>query len=292
MVLRVGLPLVGGRVPEAAKSLGVPVLVSANALAVYQQIREPSGRRTRGPWSRWRTAPDLDGMDVALDSAGFVAWSRYGGFPWTVRDYLRLVTSRPWTWWAQMDACCEPEVASSPDVVRYRQAVTARLLHECRREAARVGAPPPMPVLQGWTPEDYVRYARSVDLRGATTIGVGSMCRRQVRGPNGLVAVVDALDAVLPSGAGLHLFGVKSQGLAALHSHPRVASADSMAWDYDARRVGREAGGTSMDVRTESMARWYRRQAEHADLLTVDAAAVPRRAVRRQATNEWQLRLW
>lgn len=52
-------------------------------------------------------------MDVALDSAGFVAWAHYGDFPWTVEQYVALAASRPWAWWASMDACCEPEVAGS-----------------------------------------------------------------------------------------------------------------------------------------------------------------------------------
>lgn len=62
-VLRLGLPLVGGQLPAAARAIGAPVLVSANALAVYDEDRE---------FVRFRTCPDLDGMDVALDSAGSV----------------------------------------------------------------------------------------------------------------------------------------------------------------------------------------------------------------------------
>jgi hypothetical protein len=231
--------------------MGVPALVSANALAVYDAERE---------FKRWRTAPDLDGLDVALDSAGFVAWAHYGGFPWTVEAYVRLASSRPWAWWAQMDACCEPEVAKSRDAVRFRQSETVRLLAECRRAARNAGLSAPLPVLQGWRASDYVWHAEMVTLDGAELVGVGSMCRRGVHGPDGLVAVVDALDAVLPKGVGLHLFGVKSDGLEALACHPRVVSVDSMAWDVEARRVGREGDGCTMDVRCAAMERWHARQ--------------------------------
>lgn len=253
VLLRVGLPLVGGQLPAAARAVGAPVLVSANALAVYDKWRE---------WHRWRAAPDLDGMDVALDSAGFVAWSRYGAFPWTVEAYVRLASSRPWTWWAQMDACCEPEIAASRAAVRMRQAETIRLLHECRREAARAGVAGPVPVLQGWRASDYAWHVGQLDLHEDRLVGVGSMCRRHVWGPDGVLAVVDALDRVLPRQVRLHLFGVKSDGLEVLARHPRIASVDSMAWDVDARSIGRSAGGTTMAVRTDAMHRWYARQSK------------------------------
>src|SRR3546814_1568939 len=61
-------------------------------------------------------------------------------------------------------------------------------------------------------------------------IGVGSMCRREVSGPEGLIAVFDHLDRILPKGVMLHGFGVKGTAL----SHPkgiehRIASIDSQA---------------------------------------------------------------
>ena len=247
--LRIGLPLVGGALPAAARAIGCATLVSANALAVYDADRD---------FVRFRSCPDLDGMDVALDSAGFVAWAHYGAFPWTVEAYVALAASRPWAWWAQMDACCEPEIARSRTAVRMRQAETIRLLAECQREAERVGAPPPMPVLQGWRASDYVWHAKQLALEGVELVGVGSMCRRNVWGPDGLVAVVEALDAVLPPCVKLHLFGVKSDGLELLAGHPRVASVDSMAWDVEARRIGRAgADGCTMAVRTTAMRRWH-----------------------------------
>lgn len=287
--IRIGLPLVGGALPAAARELGAPGLVSANALAVYA-VEDDGGayearvatfspelraKHEASPipkvrdFARFRTSPDLDGLDVALDSAGFVAWAHYGGFPWTVEAYVALAASRPWSWWAQMDACCEAEIAGSRAAVRLRQAETIRLLGECRRVAAYMGAPAPMPVLQGFRASDYVWHLAQIDLDGATLVGVGSMCRRDVWGPDGLIGVVDALDRVLPAGVRLHLFGVKSEGLAQLAAHPRVASIDSMAWDVDARATGRKAAsGVTMEVRAAAMRRWYERQSSRAATAT------------------------
>jgi hypothetical protein len=240
------------------------VLVSANAMARYRSTTNPGPRAVLGgtgyrEFAGFRlSAPDLDGMDVALDSAGFVAWARYGAFPWTVADYVGLAASRQWAWWAQMDACCEHEIAGNRGMVRLRQAETIRLLSECQREAKARGIQAPVPVLQGRTPADYVWHASQIDLTGCALVGVGSMCRRNTYGPEGLIAVVEALDEVLPPECKLHLFGVKSEGLAVLSAHPRVASIDSLAWDLAARFE--TPTGRTMQVRTDAMRRWYASQ--------------------------------
>lgn len=254
-LVRLGLPLVGGALPAAARALGAAVLVSANALARYR------GRGDDRAFAGFRLqAPDLDGMDVALDSAGFVAHVHYGGFPWRVEDYVELAGARSWSWWAQMDACCEQEIARDRGMVRLRQAETIRLLGACQSLARRAGIAPPVPVLQGRAPADYVWHAAQLWLADVQLVGVGSMCRRPVHGAEGLLAVVDALDRELPHACRLHLFGVKSAGVAALASHPRVASIDSMAWDVEARAVGRASGGATMAVRSAEMRRWYLQQ--------------------------------
>jgi len=262
-LIRLGLPLVGGALPAAARELGAAVLVSANALARYRYTDQPGRRAVLGAdgyraFAGFRLdAPDLDGLDVALDSAGFVAWVHYGAFPWTVDDYVQLATSRRWAWWAQMDACCEAEIAGNRDTVRIRQAETIRLLGECQRAAKRLGIPAPVPVLQGRTPADYAWHAEQIgsDLDDVDLVGVGSMCRRQTYGPEGLIAVVEELDRILPGRVKLHVFGVKSEGLAVLAAHPRLASVDSMAWDVAARAEART--GRTMNIRAASMRRWY-----------------------------------
>ena len=47
-------------------------------------------------------------------------------------------------------------------------------------------------------------------------VGVGSVCRRHLHGPDGLIAIMGALDRVLPSGTVVHLFGAKGNALPAL----------------------------------------------------------------------------
>ena len=52
-----------------------------------------------------------------------------------------------------------------------------------------------MPVLQGRTPSDYIRCLDALEglMLPGTVVGVGSMCRRPIHGPEGLIAVVERL---------------------------------------------------------------------------------------------------
>lgn len=255
--VRVGVPLTGGRLVAAARERRYPVLFSANAFARTY----PKGHEREGFFKGF-SKPDLtqfDGLDAALDSAGFVAAVKYGDYRWTVEDYLDLVASFSWSWWAAMDYCCEPAVAADRPLRLLRLAGTARMLGQCRAEASRRGLPPPMPVLQGWTPAEYVACAEWLPLiEWPTLVGIGSVCRRQVNGPDGILAILEAVDAVLPSHCKVHLFGVKSTVLDLIAHHPRVASVDSMAWDVAARAERRT--GRDMDFRIGHMEAWTNKQ--------------------------------
>lgn len=247
MIVRLGIPASFRRFSAAAVELRAPILISANALRRNGRFRFPPS--------------DLfSGADTALDSAGFVAMTRYGGFPWSVSEYVQLAGSYPWAWWAAMDYCCEPQIAADAIEVRRRQVLTVKMLRECEAEARACGVKLPMPVLQGWRPEDYDRCAEMIgDL--PSLIGVGSMCRRNVNGALGLIAVVNRLDIVLPRHVTLHLFGVKGTGVEALRGHPRIASVDSMAWDFAARREkARNGAQYTIEYRSSYMRRWFQDQ--------------------------------
>ena len=249
-MLRVGIPQVGGRLVQAAREAGYPVLFSANAFMVRNEYGEVVRVRKPDP-------TQFAGMDVALDSAGYVAMSKYRGFPWTPNQYLDLVESWPWTWWASMDQCVEPEVAGCPLSIYMRMAETCRMYGELRSMARDRGLKDPMPVLQGWEVDHYKWCLDRMPLiEWPDLIGVGSMCRRQVHGPNGLLAVVEAMDRELPKHVKLHLFGIKGTSLSYLSEHPRVRSTDSQAWDFAARRL--KPTGRTADYRIEVMHDWAR----------------------------------
>ena len=94
---------------------------------------------------------------------------------------------------------------------------------------------PVIPVVQGWHLADYLACvelyrAAGVDLARVPLTGLGSVCRRQ---STGQIAVIVTTLAAL--GLRLHGFGIKTTGLH-LYGH-LLASADSMAWSYAARRA-------------------------------------------------------
>lgn len=260
-----GLPaLAEGALWATARRLGAPALVSANALSLWTPRDRRGLRRWRG-FDRSRLHLVAE-HPVALDSGGFVAAVRYRGFPWTVRAYLDLCAAAPWAWFASMDLCVEPEVAADRDEVLDRISGTVRLNRDCLREARLRGiADRFVPVIQGWRVDDYLRCLDLMpDLDEFPIVGVGSMCRRHVEGPTGVLQVVHELDQALgDSPARLHLFGLKSQGMEAVRAHPRVWGFDSQAYGVAARQDARKARASKSNAYLAAvMERWCERQRE------------------------------
>lgn len=295
----IGLPSSGaGPLAEAAAVEGGAVLVSAGSA-----WRAPGGRNRAGFGPIGRAAYSLG---ASLDSAGFTAM-RQGGYRWTVAEYVAFVVTNsgdsskpfPWRWWSAMDYCCEPEIAGDRAEIERRIALTVasygetlEALESWRREGVS-DVPDPLPILQGRTPADYVACARAlateIDRVHPCTcpsgdedcaaewhraraglpelVGLGSVCRRDVHGPDGLLALLEVLDAELPAGVRLHLFGVKGNAIPHLGGYlDRIASIDSMAWDTAARREaqklrqdGAEVANT-VERRATHLTAWSRRQ--------------------------------
>lgn len=246
----VGLPhLSEGPILQRARALRTTALISANGLSRW------SRKHGLHKWIGWRTGQLRNATGLAglcLDSAGFVAASRYGGFPWTIADYVTLAAAHPFRWWASADYCVEAEIAADRDEITDRISRTIRANRDCWRLGNDYGiAETMMPVIQGRNPADYERCADALSglLRPSALLGVGSMCRRDIHGPEGLIAVIDHLDRVLPAGIRLHAFGVKGTALPFLlpYSH-RVASIDSQAYGVGARRAAMRSGISKTDM--------------------------------------------
>jgi hypothetical protein len=256
MIIRIGVE--GARRPilDRCRSLASPILVSANSL--WNDKRKA-----------FRSFTPYAGFDCALDSGGFVAMKRYGGFRWTAEQYAELASRMKPTWWAQMDFCCEPEIAKDKTAVFTRITKTADHLMDCRSAAVKLGATMPMPVLQGWRPSDYCQgpaYQWPAH-EWPALVGVGSVCRRSVNGPDGIISVVDAIDRAAPKHVKLHLFGIKGSAIEKLvEQFPhRCASMDSMAYNMQARWDTFHSGKPrNRHYDAEVMATWYQRQVKHA----------------------------
>ena len=210
----------GTHQPHWLRTAGFPLFVSHRQLA-----------RRRGPLRpaacRW-----------ALDSGGFTELSLHGRWVTPAAAYAdaadrysrqlgRLDFAAPQDW------MCEPAILARTGLtVREHQDRTVASYLELRALAPHL---PFIPVVQGWHLADYlacVELYRSagVDLARVPLTGLGSVCRRQ---STGQIAVIVTTLACL--GLRLHGFGIKTTGLH-LYGH-LLASADSMAWSYAARRA-------------------------------------------------------
>ena len=250
-IIRVGIDGSKPHSLTAAKAINAPVLVSANSFWNH------ASRTWRAAWRKF------SGFDVALDSGGFVAMHLYGGYRWTVQEYVSLAKLMEPTWWAQMDFCCEPEIAGNRAAVSARIDKTAASLRECQFTATELQVKPPLVVLQGWKPDDYVHGPAFDDPNfiWPDLVGVGSVCRRAIHGADGLLAVIGKLDACLPCHVRLHLFGVKGPALTLLRDHPRFASMDSMAWNMASRWECYKSGAsTNNELRDRHLIEWHGRQ--------------------------------
>lgn len=130
------------------------------------------------------------------------------------------------------DWMCEPHIVKRTGLSVYD--------HQARTVASyinlmwRDGELPWMPVLQGWSRDDYLRHidmydAMGIDLTLEPLVGLGSICRRQRT-----AEAVRIVEALYGAGIRLHGFGFKATGLRA--AHHLLYSSDSLAWSYSARR--------------------------------------------------------
>ncbi len=268
MIVRVGIPHRGGKLAFHAFNHGYPAMVSANAFWNGKEFSLPA-------------ASDIEELDFALDSAGFTAmklWQARGAqpgiggiYPWTYAQYIEFALLIGATWWSQPDLCCEPQIARNQGEVDFRVNATATFLEGVLRildqwsQAYGSRLQSPMPIIQGWSRDDYLR---SLDLMlevwarwhsaPPALIGVGSVCRRNLHhARHGLLPILSALEVHLPPGSQLHLFGVKGSALSALKMHEFVASVDSMAYDFSARMSARvNAVSNTMAHRSAEMTTW------------------------------------
>ena len=168
-----------------------------------------------------------------LDSGAFSELSLNGGWELDPREYakeirryndeigkLDVAVAQDWM--------CEPFMVERTGLsIEEHQARTVHAYLDLLNETEL----PIMPVLQGWTLDDYKwhmdgYYGKGIDLLEEPLVGVGSVCRRQNTAE--VATILWALCSM-----NLHGFGVKIGGLR--RSSRALVTADSMAWSYAAR---------------------------------------------------------
>lgn len=179
----------------------------------------------------------------ALDSGGFTEITMRGGWTIDARTYGEAVTRYMehignMRWAAIQDWMCEDiALAKTGKTVREHQRLTTRSYLDLNERFPSV---PWAPVLQGQEPDDYERHvaeyeAAGVRLADCKIVGVGSVCRRQ-----DTTAATDIFRRLGRYNLKLHGFGLKMGGLE--RSAGMLASADSLAWSFGARKSPPMAG--------------------------------------------------
>jgi hypothetical protein len=175
----------------------------------------------------------------ALDSGGFTEVSKYGADAyksWPPRIYASWVLTLMLEvglleWAAIQDWMCEDEMLLKTHMtVAQHQALTLRSYLTLMSINPFI---PWVPVLQGYTVEDYKRhvgdyYSHGIDLSALPLVGLGSVCRRQT-----LTPIVGLCNWLKGQGLRVHGFGVNKTGLPELAAY--LDSTDSMAWAVDAQ---------------------------------------------------------
>jgi hypothetical protein len=170
---------------------------------------------------------ELGPADSIMDSGGFTALSGWSRYPWSLPEYLAAAGELKLHWIAARDWPCEPWG-------KIRATVPERIERTVEADGEIVDAElpqgsEPLPVIQGWTVEDYVSCIDRLKDAGIVRpkMAVGSCCaRKSVRE---VLPIARAIRRELP-GVALHYFGMKVLALREPGFKELADSIDTGAW--------------------------------------------------------------
>jgi hypothetical protein len=175
--------------------------------------------------------------DWILDSGAFSQITGNGRFLISTDEYLDLITrcSASGNLLAAVcqDWMCEEFVLEITGLTKEEhQERTVRSYKQLRRQSPL----DIMPVLQGFTPQDYINHLEMYGdaLHQDAWCGVGSVCKRNGN-PDAIEDVFLAIKSVRPD-LRLHGFGIKKTALKRATVRDLLYSCDSMAWSYAGRK--------------------------------------------------------
>lgn len=177
--------------------------------------------------------------DWIMDSAAFMEVLTNGGYVTTVKEYATVI--RNWRWLGNLSAAvaqdymCEGFILKRTGLtVADHQRLTIERYDALVQEDVGTYI---LPVLQGFEPEEYCRHLDAYGDRipDGAYIGVGSLCKRN-RDPREVFRVLSAIHRHR-AGLRIHGFGLKVTALEDYEIVRLLATADSMAWSYDGRRI-------------------------------------------------------
>lgn len=183
-----------------------------------------------------RTFPRAVGK-WALDSGGFSELSMYGHWETSPKQYATEVKKFSeeignMDFAAIQDWMCEPFIIQKTGYnIKIHQEKTIDSFFSLNELQPSI---PWIPILQGFELSDYLQHIdqyinRGIDLTKFSTVGIGSICRRQhTQEAEEIIRKISQL------GINLHGFGFKIVGLGKVSTY--LKSSDSMAWSFAGRR--------------------------------------------------------
>lgn len=194
----------------------------------YARVR---GRKKPIPSPRWM-----------LDSGAFTEVARNGGFrdgPDVYAETInRLAEHDGMVAAVAQDWMCEPFVVRRTGLsVREHQQRTVERYDRLQRLTDHYI----LPVIQGYMAEEYIQHIEDYGslLTHGAWVGVGSVCKRS-GAPSKIASVLAAIRSRRPD-LRLHGFGVQLRALQDPTVRSQLATADSMAWSFNARHEGGDA---------------------------------------------------
>jgi hypothetical protein len=202
---------------------------SAHFPRAFISINRVRGRRRPVPVADW-----------ILDSGAFRELEAFGGYRHEPAEYaaevnrlarinpgLRVAVSQDWM--------CEPFMLAKTglDVAEHQRRTIER--YDALLPLVKIYL---MPVLQGYSLASYLDHIEQYGnrLKPGMLVGVGSICKRNTD-VRQIEAILSAIKRRRPD-LRLHGFGIKTTALGSGVVRECLASADSMAWSFAARRQG------------------------------------------------------
>lgn len=206
--------------------------VAGNFESAFISVNALRGRKGPFPAQEW-----------IMDSGAFSTILKHRGYPWPVSEYAGQI--RRWKDNGKLLAAVSQDFMCEKDMlvltgltVEEHQRLTIERYDALLAEDTGVYI---MPVLQGYSPREYLSHIRQYGdrLKPGMWVGVGSVCKRN----SNIMAIWMVLDAIKDARPDLllHGFGLKKTSLQEPIVRDLLHTADSMAWSYAARREGRNA---------------------------------------------------
>lgn len=206
--------------------------VAGNFDAAFISVNTIRDRKSAFPANDW-----------IMDSGAFTTIQKHKGYPHPVKEYADQI--RRWKDNGNLlaavsqDYMCEKFMLELTKLtVADHQRLTIERYDALVAEDTGVLI---MPVLQGYSPSEYVSHIRQYGdrLKPGMWVGVGSVCKRNTN----IMAIWMVLDAIKEERPDLRLhgFGLKKTSLQEPIIRNLLYTADSMAWSFAARKEGRNA---------------------------------------------------